>query len=75
MVITDLNMPGLDGVALTKGIRQASPDTVVVWITAFGRHNRRADAERIKIYRCDDKPLEVDQILEIARGTGHRSCS
>lgn len=67
LVITDLNMPELDGVALTKGIRQASPDTVVVWITAFGCHNWRADAERLKIYHCYDKPLEVDQILEIAR--------
>jgi DNA-binding NtrC family response regulator len=67
LVITDLNMPDLDGVALTEGIRQASPDTSVVWITAFGCHNRRADAERLKIYCCHDKPLEVDQILGIAR--------
>jgi DNA-binding NtrC family response regulator len=68
LVITDLNIPDLNGVALTEGIRQACPDSVVVWITAYGCHSRSADAKRLKIYRCYDKPLEVDRILEIARG-------
>jgi CheY-like chemotaxis protein len=67
LVITDLNMPDLDGVALTEGIRQASPDTSVVWITAYGCHNVSTDAARLKIHRCYDKPLEVDEILQIAR--------
>jgi DNA-binding NtrC family response regulator len=68
LVITDLNMPDLDGVALTEAIRQTSPDTVVAWITAYGCHSRSADAARLEIYRCYDKPLEVDEILQIALG-------
>ena len=67
LVITDLNMPDLNGTALTEGIRQASPDTVVVWITAYGCHSVFTEAARLKIYRCYDKPLEVDEILQIAR--------
>jgi two-component system response regulator (stage 0 sporulation protein F) len=67
LVITDHSMPNLGGVQLTEAIRQTSPDTAVVWITAYGCHSRLADAERLGIYRCCDKPLEVHEILQIAR--------
>jgi two-component system response regulator AtoC len=67
LVITDLSMGNLGAVQLTEAIRQTSPDTAVVWITAYGYHGRFADAERLGIYRCLDKPLEVDEILQIAR--------
>jgi CheY-like chemotaxis protein len=67
LVITDLTMPDLGGVELTEAIRQTSPDTAVVWITAYGCHNVSTDAARLKIHRCYDKPLEVDEILQIAR--------
>lgn len=67
LVITDLNMPDLDGVELSEAINQASPDTAVVWITAYGRHSMFSEAARLGIYRCYDKPLEVDEILQIAR--------
>jgi DNA-binding NarL/FixJ family response regulator len=67
LVITDLNMPDLGGVELTEAIRQTSLDTAVVWITAHGCHSLSTDAARLKIRRCYDKPLEVDEILQAAR--------
>lgn len=67
LVITDLNMPHLGGVQLTEAIRKTSPSTAVVWITAYGCHSRFADAERLGVYRCCDKPLEVEDILQLAR--------
>jgi DNA-binding NtrC family response regulator len=67
LVITDLNMRDLGGVELTEAIRQTSPDTIVVWITAYGCHSVSTDAARLKLHRCYDKPLEVDEILQIAR--------
>ena len=67
LVITDLNMPDLGGIELTEAIRQESPDTAIVWITAYGCHSRSSDAARLEIHRCYDKPLEVDEILQVAR--------
>ena len=67
LVITDLNMPHLGGVQLTEAIRKTSPSTAVVWITAYGCHSRFVDAERLGVYRCCDKPLEVEDILQLAR--------
>jgi CheY-like chemotaxis protein len=67
LVITDLSMPDLGGIELTEAIRHESPDTAVVWITTYGCHSVSTDAARLKIHRCHDKPLEVDEILQIAR--------
>jgi DNA-binding NtrC family response regulator len=67
LVITDLSMPDPDGVTLTEAIRRTSPGTVVVWITAYGCHSRSADAKRLRTCGCYEKPLEVDEILQIAR--------
>jgi DNA-binding NtrC family response regulator len=67
LVISDLNMPDLDGVGLSEAIREKSPDTPIVWITAYGCHSVSNDVSRLGIDRCYDKPLEVDEILRIAR--------
>ena len=67
LVITDLTMPDLGGVELTEAIRQTSPDTAIVWITAHGCHSVTTEAARLEIRRCCDKPLEVDEILQVVR--------
>jgi DNA-binding NarL/FixJ family response regulator len=67
LVITDLSIPDLSGVELTEAIRRESPDTAVVWITAYGCHSVSSDAARLDIHGCYDKPLEVDEILQVAR--------
>jgi DNA-binding NtrC family response regulator len=67
LVITDLNMPDLNGIELTESIRKTSPDTALVWITAYGCHSVATDAARLEINCCHDKPLEVDEILKVAR--------
>jgi len=67
LVITDLRMPGMDGVGLTEKIRALSSDTVVIWITAYGCHTVEAAAARLSVYRCLEKPLKVDEIRHVAR--------
>src|SRR5690554_6282401 len=38
LLITDLRLPRSDGLALTSAFAKASPDTRVIWITAYGCH-------------------------------------
>ena len=65
LVITDLRMPDMDGIALTEALRALPYHPIVIWMTAFDCCAVRADAERLGVYRCLDKPLEVSAIRRI----------
>jgi YesN/AraC family two-component response regulator len=67
LIITDLRLPGMDGVQLTEAVRELDPDVVVIWITAYDCQRARRDAERLGVRRCLDKPLEIDEIRETVR--------
>jgi DNA-binding NtrC family response regulator len=67
LVLTDLRMSEVDGVALTETIRIRQPGTVVIWMTAYGGPALSAEAQRLGVYRCLDKPLEVCEIRRIVR--------
>jgi len=36
VVLTDLKMPGIDGISLLERLRARSPETIVIILTAFG---------------------------------------
>lgn len=67
LVITDLRMPGMDGVELTRALKSMHPDVNVVWITAYGCHKASEESARLGVFRCLDKPLEIKQIRQVAQ--------
>jgi YesN/AraC family two-component response regulator len=67
LVITDIRMPGMDGVDLTQAIRAQSPTTAVVWMTAYGGTEIRTAARRLGVRYCLEKPLGVGLIRRMVR--------
>jgi CheY-like chemotaxis protein len=67
LVITDMSMPGMDGVQLTEAIKTLHSDTAVIWITAYGCYHVSSEAERLGVITCRDKPLEVHEILQMTK--------
>ncbi len=65
LLITDLMMPGMDGVTLTEVVKMTDPGTRVIWITALDQ--READAQRLSVYRYLIKPLDVIEIRNAAK--------
>ena len=65
LVITDLRMPDMNGIAFTEALRALPYDPIVIWMTAFDCHAVRADAQRLGVYCCLNKPLEVADIRHI----------
>jgi DNA-binding NtrC family response regulator len=57
----------MDGVELTERIRAAGSDAVMLWITAYGCAGFVEDAQRLDVFRCVEKPLEVKLIRRMAR--------
>jgi DNA-binding NtrC family response regulator len=67
LMITDLYMPRLNGMELTKAVRRSGAQTPVVWLTAHGCQDRHDEARRLQVFRCLEKPVEIAEIRHIAR--------
>jgi DNA-binding NtrC family response regulator len=62
LVITDIRMPEMDGIALLTEIKKASPDTPVIVITAFGSIESAVEAMRAGAIDYITKPFEEEKI-------------
>jgi len=62
LVISDVNMPGLDGIGLLERIKSGSPETVVMMITAFSTTEQAVEAMKHGAYNYISKPFKIDEI-------------
>ncbi len=63
IVVTDLKMTPIDGLALLKHIKENSPSTEVVIITAFATQDTALDAMKSGAYDYLIKPFKMDELL------------
>jgi CheY-like chemotaxis protein len=62
LILTDINMPGMNGLELLRIIKQSFTDLTVVMVTAYGDEQNYQTAMR---YGADDyihKPIEFDRL-------------
>lgn len=67
MVVTDVNMPGIDGHELLERIKQQQPGLPVMLITAFGQVHKAVDAIRAGAVDYLMKPFEAQALVEAVR--------
>ncbi len=67
LLITDLRMPGVDGLELLEQVRVRYPETRLILMTAYGSDEVEAEARRLEVYRYITKPFEVKELLKVAR--------
>jgi DNA-binding NtrC family response regulator len=65
MVITDLKMPGLDGMGLLRRLSVDYPDVPVVMITAHGSVENAVEAVKLGAFDYLEKPFDQEQIHQI----------
>jgi CheY-like chemotaxis protein len=65
LVITDLRMPEMDGIALTEALRQQKESPAVIWMTAYHCSAQATTMERLGVCCCLDKPIEIGEIRRI----------
>ncbi len=63
IVITDMKMPGMDGIALSKRIKDVSPDTSIIIITAHGNIHSALEAIQFGAEDYILKPFNI-KVLE-----------
>jgi two-component system response regulator PilR (NtrC family) len=67
LVITDLRMPKIGGMEVLKAAKSASPETVVLIITAFASADSAVEAMKQGAYDYLTKPFQVDEVQLIIR--------
>jgi DNA-binding NtrC family response regulator len=74
VVLTDLSMPGTNGIELCRRIVEQRPDVPVVVLTGFGTMETAVQAMRAGAYDFITKPVELDALdLVVRRALQHRA--
>ncbi len=63
VIITDIKMPGIDGLDLLRKVKSIKPDTKLVILTAFGKKNYLMDAISLGVDKFILKPVEEESYL------------
>lgn len=72
LVISDIRMPDKDGFDLLMWLRENRPQVKVVMITAYGSPSVRSLAKRKGAVRYLEKPLDLEQLLQVVRQIAER---
>lgn len=67
LMITDIKLRDMSGIELSALFRERYPKTCIIWITAYGCRPLAKQARQLKIFRCLEKPLEVEVIRQVTR--------
>lgn len=62
LVITDMKMSGMDGLMVLKSLKERSPETLVIIITAFGTVDVAVEAMKAGAYDYITKPFNRDAL-------------
>ncbi len=73
VVITDLRLPGADGLEVLRASKSLYPDTPVIIITAYSTDEAAEEARRLGAFNYILKPFDTDKILaDVAIALGWR---
>ncbi len=68
LVITDYQMPGMNGSTLVQKIQQICPETLVILMSGHGTEDFRRDLVKgLQLEAYLDKPFEIAQIRQIVK--------
>src|SRR5215831_16707542 len=62
IVLTDLRMPGMDGMELERELHASRPETQVILMTAFGSIDTAVEAVKAGAYHFVTKPVKLPEV-------------
>jgi len=65
LVLTDLKMPGMDGMELLRALRESFPEIPVILLTAHGTVETAVEAMKQGAYDFLTKPFDKAQVVEL----------
>ena len=67
IVITDLKMPGIDGMEVLKTLRKEYPDAIVIMITGYSTVETAVEAMKLGAFDYIPKPFTPDEVSVVVK--------
>jgi len=76
LVITDINMPEMDGLVFLRELNRDYPSTNVIMITAYGGVESYLEAMSLGAFEYLNKPIKLDELKSVMGKIFHaRDCA
>jgi DNA-binding NtrC family response regulator len=66
-VLTDLRLPGADGISVLRQVKDVDPDCPVIVMTAFGTIENAVEAMKLGAFDFIQKPIDVEYLILLLR--------
>lgn len=67
LIITDINMPEMNGMAFLRELNRCHPASNVIMITAYGEVESYIEAMNLGAFEYINKPVKVDELKKIIK--------
>lgn len=76
LVITDINMPEMDGLVFLRELNRSYPTTDVIMMTAYGGVESYLEAMNLGAFEYLNKPIKLDELKSVMKKIFHsRDCA
>ncbi len=63
IILTDLNLPDINGIEMVKRIKEISPNTEIIMITGDGSVGKAVEAAKAGAFHFVEKPIDFDELI------------
>jgi two-component system, response regulator, stage 0 sporulation protein F len=67
LVVTDINMPEMNGIAFLRELNKSFPNTNVIMVTAYGGVESYIEAMNLGAFEYVNKPVKIEELKSILR--------
>jgi DNA-binding NtrC family response regulator len=67
LIVTDINMPQMNGIAFLKELNRSHPHSNVIMITAYGGVESYIEAMNLGAFEYINKPVKIDELKSIVK--------
>jgi DNA-binding NtrC family response regulator len=63
IILTDLNLPDINGIEMVRRCKEIAPDTEIIMITGYGSTEKAVEATKAGAFYYVEKPVEFEELL------------